>query len=81
MKNLSTESLIMQNKPPNFNEMKKTIKHDVYYLLLKLENIINHFLERKHCGTRVYEKKYLLQKVYAIDKMTKNKSSKFVHKN
>ena len=70
----------MQNKPPNFNEIKKMIKHTTYYLLLKLENIFNCFSIGNNCKTSSYENKYLLQKVYVTQKNTINKSAKFVHK-
>ena len=70
----------MQNKPPNFSEIKKMIKQGMYYLLLKLENIFNYFYARNHCVTSSYENKYLLQKVYATQKNIIYKSAKFVHK-
>jgi hypothetical protein len=57
------------------------IKHGTYYLLLKLENIFRYFYPRNHCVARDYENKYLLQKVYATQNNSTNKSVKFVHKN
>ena len=81
MKNLSTESLIMQNKPPNFNEMKKTIKPTEQFILLKLKIILLYLFLLKLCYTVVYKIKYLLLKVCCSKKKSKNKTSKFVHKN
>ena len=71
----------MQNKPPNFNEMKKTIKPTEQFILLKLKIILLYLFLLKLCYTVVYKIKYLLLKVCFSKKKSKNKTSKFVHKN